>query len=69
MPESGGHQHLGAVGDDTLKDAGEGVQQGGGLSGGDAVVLGHLLGDGIGHDDGDGVVAVSYTHLTLPTIA
>lgn len=42
-----GHQHLGAVGEDTLEDAGEGVQQGGGLSGGDAVVLGHLLGDGI----------------------
>ena len=28
-----GHQHLGAVGEDTLEDAGEGVQQGGGLSG------------------------------------
>ena len=23
-----GHQHLGAVGEDTLEDAGEGVQQG-----------------------------------------
>ena len=57
-----GHQHLGAVGEDTLEDAGEGVQQGGGLSGGDAVVLGHLLGDGVGHDDGDGVVGGGDVH-------
>ena len=28
-----GHQHLGAVGENSLEDAGEGVQQGGGFTG------------------------------------
>ena len=40
-----GHQHLGAVGDDALKDAGEGVQQGGGALGADAVSCQHSAGN------------------------
>ena len=40
-----GHQHLGTVGDDALKDAGEGVQQGGGALGADAVSCQHSAGN------------------------
>lgn len=40
-----GHQHLGAVGEDTLEDAGEGVQQGGGALGADAVSCQHSAGN------------------------
>ena len=40
-----GHQHLGAVGEDTLEDAGEGVQQGGGALGTDAVSCQHSAGN------------------------
>lgn len=40
-----GHQHLGAVGDDALKDAGEGVRQGGGALGADAVSCQHSAGN------------------------
>lgn len=40
-----GHQHLGAVGDDALKDAGEGVQQGSGALGADAVSCQHSAGN------------------------
>lgn len=40
-----GHQHLGAVGDGALKDAGEGVQQGGGALGADAVSCQHSAGN------------------------
>ena len=40
-----GHQHLGTVGDDALKDAGEGAQQGGGALGADAVSCQHSAGN------------------------
>ena len=40
-----GHQHLGAVGDDALKDAGEGVRQRGGALGADAVSCQHSAGN------------------------
>lgn len=40
-----GHQHLGAVGEDTLEDAGEGVQQGGGALGADVVSCQHSAGN------------------------
>lgn len=38
-------EHLRAVGDDALKDAGEGVQQGGGALGADAVSCQHSAGN------------------------
>lgn len=40
-----GHQHLGAVGDDALKDAGGGARQGGGALGADAVSCQHSAGN------------------------
>ena len=51
-----GDEHLRAVGDYALEDAGEGIEQGSGLSRRNAVILRHLLGDGVCHDDSDGVV-------------
>lgn len=42
-----GNEHLCAVGQDTLKYTGEGIQNGGSLSAADAVVLGHFLCDGV----------------------
>ena len=55
-------EHLCAVGDDALKHAGERVEQGSGLSLGDAVALRHLRGDRVCHDDGDGVVRGGDVH-------
>ena len=38
------HQHLRTIGEDSLKDARERIQQGSGALGADAVLLGDLLG-------------------------
>lgn len=42
-----GDQHLRTIGDNALKNAGEGVQQAGRAGGGDAVILAHFLGNGV----------------------
>ena len=51
-----GNEHLCAVGQDTLKYTGEGIQNGGSFSAADAVVLGHFLCDGVCHNDGNGII-------------
>ena len=55
-------EHLRAVGDDALKDAGERVKERRGLARGDALFLAHFLGDGVCHNDGDGVVRGGNVH-------
>ena len=45
-----------------MGDAGERVQQAGRALGRDAVILGHVACDGVGHDDGDGVVGGGHVH-------
>ena len=57
-----GNQHLGAVGDDSLENAGEGVQQTGRTLRADAVAAAHFLGDGVCHDDGHRVVGGGDVH-------
>ena len=57
-----GNQNLRAVGDNALENAGEGVQQAGGTFWGDAVIPAHFFGDGVRHDDGDGVVGGGDIH-------
>ena len=71
-----GHEHLGAVGNHALEHAGEGIQDGCGLAPGDVVGLGHLVGDGVRHHDGHGVVgrgdvhgAHEQTHAQLAALA
>ena len=56
------HQHLRTIGEDSLKDARERIQQGSGALGADAVLLGDLLGDRPRHDDGNGVVGGGNVH-------
>ena len=50
------NEHLCAVGDDALCHAAEGVEDAGGASGGDAVLLGYASGQRSYAQDGDGVV-------------
>ena len=59
-----GNQHLCAVGDDALEDTGEGIQDGSSFAVADAVLRGHFGSDGIGHNDGDGIIGSSDIHGT-----
>ena len=59
-----GNQHLRAVGDDALEDTGEGIQDGSSFAVADAVLRGHFSSDGIGHNDGDGIIGSSDIHGT-----
>lgn len=56
------YEHLCAVGKCALNNTGEGIEQGCGLAGGNAVVLGHLMCDRVCHDDCDRVVSSCNIH-------
>ena len=56
MPESGGHQHLGAVGDDSLYEAQEKISIGWRCGGIYLEPVRYILGDRAGHDEGDRIV-------------
>ena len=56
LGDSRGHQHLGTVGNDSLYQAGEGVQDAGAAPGRNVEAVADVLGNRTRRDNGDGVV-------------